>query len=123
MMQDITWIAVVGVLLLVGQVVSIYNSISTARKNAGEPLQQVKVMVTAHGAEIADIKHEMVDMKKDINHAFDKIRENKEESERTAKAQNAALIQILLLLKEPTKKDDKAIDDTIKELSSLTPRK
>lgn len=119
MMQDITWVAVVGVLLLVGQVVSIYNSISTARKNAGEPLQQVKVMVTAHGAEITDIKHEMVDMKKDINHAFDKIRENKEESERTAKAQNAALIQILLLLKEPTKKDDKAIDDTIKELSSI----
>lgn len=118
-MQDITWVAVVGVLLLVGQVVSIYNSISTAKKNAGEPLNIVKTAVTEQGRRITEIEHEVTDMKKDINHAFDKIRENKEESERTAKAQNAALVQILLLLKEPTKKNDKAIDDTIKELTSI----
>ena len=37
----------------------------------------------------------------------------------TIKAQNAALVQILLLLKEPNKKNDKAIDDTIKELTSI----
>lgn len=118
-MQDITWVAVVGVLLLVGQVVSIYNSISTAKKNAGEPLNIVKTAVTEQGRRITEIEHEVTDMKKDINHAFDKIRENKEESERTAKAQNAALVQILLLLKEPNKKNDKAIDDTIKELTSI----
>ena len=118
-MQDITWVAVVGVLLLIGQVVSIYNSISTAKKNAGEPLQIVKSAVTEQGRRISEIEHEMTDVKKDINHAFDKIRENKEESERTAKAQNAALVQILLLLKEPNKKNDKAIDDTIKELTSI----
>lgn len=118
-MQDITWLSVVGVLLLVGQVVSIYNSISTAKKNAGEPLQIVKTAVTEQGRRITEIEHEVTDMKKDINHAFDKIRENKEESERTAKAQNAALVQILLLLKEPNKKNDKAIDDTIKELTSI----
>lgn len=118
-MQDITWLSVVGVLLLVGQVVSIYNSINTAKKNAGEPLNIVKTAVTEQGRRITEIEHEVTDMKKDINHAFDKIRENKEESERTAKAQNAALVQILLLLKEPTKKNDKAIDDTIKELTSI----
>lgn len=118
-MQDITWVAVVGVLLLIGQVVSIYNSISTARKNAGEPLQNVKSAVTEQGRRIAVIERDMTDVKKDLNHAFDKIRENKEESERTAKAQNAALVQILLLLKEPNKKNDKAIDDTIKELTSI----
>jgi hypothetical protein len=118
-MQDITWVAVVGVLLLIGQVVSIYNSISTAKKNAGEPLNIVKTAVTEQGRRITEIEHEMTDVKKDLNHAFDKIRENKEESERTAKAQNAALVQILLLLKEPNKKNDKAIDDTIKELTSI----
>lgn len=118
-MQDITWVAVVGVLLLVGQVVSIYNSISTAKKNAGEPLNIVKTAVTEQGRRITEIEHEMTDVKKDLNHAFDKIRENREDAERTAKAQNAALVQILLLLKEPNKKNDKAIDDTIKQLTSI----
>ena len=118
-MQDITWLSVVGVLLLVGQVVSIYNSISTAKKNAGEPLNIVKTAVTEQGRRITEIEHEMTDVKKDLNHAFDKIRENREDAERTAKAQNAALVQILLLLKEPNKKNDKAIDDTIKELTSI----
>lgn len=118
-MQDITWVAVAGVLLLVGQVVSIYNSISTAKKNAGEPLNIVKTAVTEQGRRITEIEHEMTDVKKDLNHAFDKIRENREDAERTAKAQNAALVQILLLLKEPNKKNDKAIDDTIKELTSI----
>ena len=118
-MQDITWVAVVGVLLLIGQVVSIYNSINTAKKNATEPLNIVKTAVTEQGRRITDIEHEVTEMKKDIYHAFDKIRENKEDAERTAKAQNAALVQILLILKEPTKKNDKAIDDTIKELTSI----
>jgi len=118
-MQDITWVAVVGVLLLVGQVVSIYNSISTAKKNAGEPLQIVKSAVTEQGRRISEIEHEMTDVKKDLNHAFDKIRENREDAERTAKAQNAALVQILLLLKEPTNKNDAKIDETIKQLTSI----
>lgn len=117
-MTEITWVAVVGVLLLIGQVVSLYNGFMTARKNASEPLQQVKVLVTAHGQEISDIKHEIIDMQKDIDRAFDKIRENKDEAERIAKAQNAALIQILLILKEPTNRNDKEIDKTIKDLSS-----
>lgn len=118
-MQDITWVAVVGVLLLVGQVVSIYNSINTAKKNAGEPLNIVKTAVTEQGRRITEIEHEMTDVKKDLNHAFDKIRENREDAERTAKAQNAALVQILLLLKEPTNKNDAKIDETIKQLTSI----
>ena len=118
-MQDITWVAVVGVLLLVGQVVSIYNSINTAKKNAGEPLQMVRTAVSEQGRRITEIEHEMTDVKKDLNHAFDKIRENREDAERTAKAQNAALVQILLLLKEPTNKNDAKIDETIKQLTSI----
>ena len=118
-MQDITWVAVVGVLLLVGQVVSIYNSINTAKKNAGEPLQMVRTAVSEQGRRITEIEHEMTDVKKDLNHAFDKIRENREDAERTAKAQNAALVQILLLLKEPTNKNDVKIDETIKQLTSI----
>lgn len=118
-MQDITWLSVVGVLLLVGQVVSIYNSINTAKKNAGEPLNIVKTAVTEQGRRITEIEHEMTDVKKDLNHAFDKIRENREDAERTAKAQNAALVQILLLLKEPTNKNDAKIDETIKQLTSI----
>ena len=112
-MTDITWVAVVSVLLLVGQIISLYNGFTTAKKNASEPLQQVKVLVTAHGKELTEMRHEMIDMQKDIDRAFDKIRENKDEAERTAKAQNAALVQILLLLK------DKEIDKTIKDLSSI----
>jgi hypothetical protein len=54
-----------------------------------------------------------------LNHAFDKIRENREDAERTAKAQNAALVQILLLMKEPTNKNDAKIDETIKQLTSI----
>lgn len=118
-MQDITWVAVVGVLLLVGQVVSIYNSINTAKKNAGEPLQIVRTAVSEQGRRITEIEHEMTDVKKDLDHAFDKIRENREDAERTAKAQNAALVQILLLLKEPTNKNDAKIDETIKQLTSI----
>ena len=117
-MNDITWVAVVGVLLLVGQIISLYNAFTTARKNAAEPLQQVKVLVTAHGKELTEMRHDMLDMQKDIDRAFDKIRENKDEAERTAKAQNAALIQILLILKEPNNRNDKEIDKTIKDLSS-----
>ena len=118
-MQDVTWVAVVGVLLLIGQVVSIYNSINTAKKNAGEPLQIVRTAVSEQGRRITEIEHEMTDVKKDLNHAFDKIRENREDAERTAKAQNAALVQILLLLKEPTNKNDAKIDETIKQLTSI----
>ena len=68
-MTEITWVAVVGVLLLIGQVVSLYNGFMTARKNAREPLQQVKVLVTAHGQEISDIKHEIIDMRHSLNHS------------------------------------------------------
>lgn len=118
-MTEITWVSVIGILLLVGQVVSLYNSMSTARKNAGEPLQELKRTVNVHSDEIKEIKHGMDDMKRDLNNAYDKIRENKEESERTAKAQNAALVQILLLLKNPNVKNDREIDETIKNLSSI----
>lgn len=118
-MTDITWVAVVGVLLLVGQVISLYNGMSTALKNANAPMEEIRKALNVHSDQIAEIKCEMNDMQKDLNNAFQRIRENKEESERTAKAQNAALIQILLLLKEPTNKNDKAIDETIKNLSSI----
>jgi chromosome segregation ATPase len=119
MTEQITLVTVVGVLLLIGQMAALYNSIVTAKKNATEPLNDIKRAVSAHSEEIKEIKRDMTDVKRDLNNAYDKIRENKEDAERTAKAQNAALVQILLILKEPTKKNDKAIDDTIKELTSI----
>lgn len=118
-MNEITWVSVVGVLILIGQILSLYNSMNTARKTASEPLQEIRRAVRAHTDEIRDIKRDMEEMKRDLDCAFDKIRENKEETERTAKAQNAALVQILLLLKEPDKRNDQKIDETIKELSSI----
>lgn len=118
-MNELTWVSVVGVLLLVGQVLSLYNSMNTARKNATEPLNEIRRAVRSHTDEIMGMKRDMDEMKRDLNSAFDKIRENKEETERTAKAQNAALVQILLLLKEPDKRNDQKIDETIKELSSI----
>ena len=119
MNEQITFVTLIGVLLLIGQMASLYNSINTAKKNAGEPLQIVRTAVSEQGKRIAEIEHEMTDVKKDLNHAFDKIRENREDAERTAKAQNAALVQILLLLKEPTNKNDAKIDETIKQLTSI----
>lgn len=118
MNESITLVTVVGALLLIGQMASLYNSIVTAKKNASEPLQELKRAVNEHSDEIKEIKHDVDDMKRDLNNAYEKIRENKEESERTAKAQNAALVQILLLLKNPNEKNDKEIDETIKNLSS-----
>jgi predicted nucleic acid-binding Zn-ribbon protein len=118
-MTEITWVAVVGVLLLVSQILNLINSTATVKKNANAPLEAVRADVMKNKEEIGEIKHALSDVKKDIDHAFDKIRENKEESERTAKAQNAALVQILLLLKEPTNKNDVKIDETIKQLTSI----
>lgn len=118
-MTEITWISIVGVLLLIGQILSLYNSMAAARKNATAPFDALRAMVKTNSDEIVEIRHEMTGMKNDIDSAFNKIRENKEETERTAKAQNAALIQILLLLKEPTNRNDQAIDETIKNLSNI----
>lgn len=119
MSDEMTLVTIVGVLLLLGQLMQLYNTMVTARKNASEPLQAVRSVVNEQTKQIAKIEHEMENMKKDIDNAFTKIRENKEESEKTAKAQNAALIQILLLLKEPEKRNYQDIDRTIKELSSI----
>lgn len=114
-----TLVAVVGALLLIGQLMQLYNTMVTARKNANEPLQAVRTVVNEQTKQIAKIEHDMDNMKSDINNAFDKIRENKQESEKTSRVQNAALIQILLLLKDPDKRNDQDIDRTIKELSSI----
>ncbi len=119
MNDQITFVTLVGVLLLIGQVASLYNSIVTAKKNASEPLNEIRRAVSAHTEEIKEIKRDMTDVKRDLNNAYDKIRENKEETERTAKAQNAALVQILLLLKEPNNRNDQKIDETIKQLTSI----
>lgn len=119
MNDEMTLVAVVGVLLLIGQLTQLYNTLVTARKNANEPLKIVKEEMSLQGKRITVIEHDVTDMKKDIDHAFDKIRENKEEQEKTARAQNAALIQILLLLKEPDKRNDQKVDETIKQLSSI----
>lgn len=119
MNDQITFVTLIGVLLLIGQMASLYNSIVTAKKNASEPLNDIKRAVSAHTEEIKEIKRDMTDVKRDLNNAYDKIRENKEETERTAKAQNAALVQILLLLKEPNNRNDQKIDETIKQLTSI----
>jgi hypothetical protein len=119
MNEELTMVTVIGVLLLLGQILQLYNTAVTAKKNANEPMRIVKEEIAVQGKRIGEIEHEVTDMKKDINNAFDKIRENKEESERTSKAQNAALVQILLLLKEPTNKNDAKIDETIKQLTSI----
>jgi hypothetical protein len=119
MNDDMTMVTVIGVFLLIGQLMQLYNTAVTAKKNATEPLQSVRKVVLDQTKKIAEIEHDMDVMKKDSNRAFDKIRENKAEQDKTAKAQNAALIQILLLLKEPEKRNDQDIDRTIKELSAI----
>ena len=118
-MQDVTWVGVVGILLLLSQLLNIYNSSKTARKNAEEPLKELRKEVNQNKTDLGRLVFRMEKAEADINHAHDKIRENEESTGKIAKAQSKALLAILLWIKDPQHEDMKRIDDAIREISVI----
>ena len=118
-MQDITWVGVVGVLLLLSTLLNLYNSSKQARKNADEPLKEVKQKVEDNKEKIDKLEYRLERAEDDINNAHTKIRENKEHSNKALKAQSNALLAILLWIKDPQHDDSRQIDEAIKEIRSL----
>lgn len=117
-MTEITWVAVVGVLLLVSQIINLFNSTATARKNASAPLDSVRADVMKNKEDIAEMKHDIVDIKRDVNHAHEKIRETESKLEKTTKAQNKAFMALLFWAKS-NGEDSSKIDEAINEISEL----
>jgi predicted nucleic acid-binding Zn-ribbon protein len=117
-MNDITWVAVVGVLLLISQLLNLFNSANTAKKNANAPLDTVKEDVKQNRTDIVKLQAEMTTAKKDIDHAHAKIRETETKLEQTTKAQNKAFMALLFWAKSGGQ-DSSRIDDAINEISEL----
>lgn len=117
-MTEITWVAVVGVLLLASQILNLINSTATVKKNANAPLEAVKSDVQRNKEDIAEMKHDIVDIKRDVNHAHEKIRETETKLEKTTKAQNKAFMALLFWAKSGGQ-DSSKIDDAINEISDL----
>lgn len=117
-MTDVTWVGVVGVLLLVAQLVNLFNSTTTARKNITAPLDNVRADVAKNKEDIGAMKHEIKDIKKDVDHAHAKIRETDSKLEKATKAQSKAFLALLLWAKSGGE-DSSKIDDAINEISEL----
>jgi len=118
-MTEITWISAVGVLLLVATLVNLYNSIANAKKNASQPINEVKQEIKELRDDMSELRHQIGGLKVDVDHAHDKIRENKYEADRTNKAMSEALVQILLILRDPSEKNSDKIDKVIQNLTSI----
>lgn len=116
-MNDLTWVGFVGVLLFLSQLLSIYNSSKTAQKNATEPLKLLEKRITEIEKHVTGIDYGMNELKRDVDHAHDKIRENEKNYMETSKAQNKALLAILLWIKDPEHGDMHQIDEAIKVIS------
>lgn len=117
-MTDVTWVGVVGVLLLVAQLINLFNSTVTARKNVTAPLDVVRADVSKNKEEIGAMKHEIRDLKKDVDHAHEKIRKTDTKLEKATKAQSKAFLALLLWAKTGGE-DLSKIDDAINEISEL----
>ena len=116
-MTEVTWAAVVGVLLLLSQILNIYNSSKAAQKNAGEPIRSLEKKVADLESHLMKTDFTISSLKDDVDHAHQKIRENEKNYIETSKAQNKALLAILLWIKDPEHGDTKQIDDAIKGIS------
>ena len=117
-MENITWVGIVAVLLLVSQVINLFNSTAVAKKNATAPLDAVKSDIQRNKEDISEMKHDIVDIKRDVSDAHEKIRETETKLEKTTKAQNKAFMALLLWAKS-NGEDSSKIDDAINEISEL----
>ena len=117
-MNELTWVGVVGVLLLVSQILNLYNSSKTAQRNANEPLRSVDTRLKEVEEHVIKMDFVMNQLKIDVDHAHQKIRENEKNYLETSKNQNKALLAILLWIKDQESGDTKQIDDAIKGIST-----
>ena len=117
-MTEITWVAVVGVLLLASQILNLINSTATVKKNANAPLDAIRADVLRNKEDIGEMKHDIADVKRDVNHAHEKIRETESKLEKTTKAQNKAFMALLFWAKS-NGEDSSKIDEAINEISDL----
>ena len=118
-MDNLTWIGVVAVILLVAQLLSLYNSFHAAAKNAHAPLEKLEARVKENEGHLTRVDYRMDELKKDIDHAHGKIRENEEHATGVTKAQNRALLAILMWIKDPQHEDSKQLDDAIKAITNV----
>lgn len=117
-MTEITWATVVGVLLLVSQLLNLFNSMANAKKNANAPLDAIRKDVSKNREDIGELRHTLTGALKDIDHAHAKIRETESKLEKTTKAQSKAFLALLLWAKS-NGQDSSKIDDAINEISEL----
>lgn len=118
MMENVTWIGIVGVLLLISQLLNLFNTTATAKKNASAPLDAVRSDVQRNKDDIGAMKYELNGLRKDVDHAHEKIRETDTKLERTTKAQNKAFMALLFWAKS-NGEDSSKIDEAINEISEL----
>ena len=118
-MDNLTWIGVVAVLLLVAQLLSLYNSFHAAAKNAHAPLEKLEARVKNNEDHLTRLDYRMDEIKRDVDHAHEKIRENEKHATAVANAQNSALLAILMWIKDPNHEDSKQIDDAIKAITNV----
>jgi peptidoglycan hydrolase CwlO-like protein len=116
-MNDVTTTEVLAVLILLGQLLSIYNSAKAAKKNASEPMTTLENRVKEIEKSNMKRDYQMTELKRDIDNAHNKIREAEESFSASTKSQNKALLAILLWIKDPEHSEAKQIDDAIKEIS------
>lgn len=112
-MENVTWVGFIAILLLAMQLLSLYNSAHTASKHAHEPLEKVELRVKDLEDRIMKMDFYMNELKRDVDNAHEKIRENAKDT----KAQNQALLAVLMWIRSTNQGDMKQIDDAIRLLS------
>lgn len=116
-MDNVTWVGTVAVVILVMQILSLYNSAHTAKRNHDAPMDEIKSRITNVEDHLKGIDYGMNELKKDVDAAHEHIRRNENIVATNTKAQNKALLVILLWIKDPQHGDTKQIDDAIQTIS------
>jgi len=117
-MENVTWLGIVSGILLLSQILNLFNSANTAKKNANAPLDEIRNEMKDARRDITVMQSEIKDLKRDVDHAHEKIRETEGKLEKTTKAQNKAFMALLLWAKSGGQ-DSSKIDDAINEISEL----
>ena len=114
-MENATWVGFVTVALVLLNILNLYNSASTAKRNAREPLQKLDDRIKEIETHVTKMDYAMNGLKRDVDKAHEKIRE----TEANTSAQNKALLAILIWIKSNSagETDTHQIDDAIKAIS------
>lgn len=118
-MDNASWVGFVALVMVAMQLLGLYNTWHTASKNAHEPMARLENRVLEIEKKLTLMDNNMERIKTDVDHAHAKIRENEETMSKITKAQNKALLAILLWIKDPQHEDNRRIDDAINEMSIL----